>query len=666
MTPGSPESRPSDGEPGPADGAVGAGRGPTVSALVGSSFEAPIRSLAEHPYLPPPTEQHDVPWRDLQQATRIGAMLVVAAGLFYLTFLWDRAHENVPILWILTLIAETIVILHTLGIWMTMLAHRSDIPEPEAVAVMRRELLTGAHVTPTVDVFICHATEPLHLVLPTMIAAQEMQLPHTTWVLDDGRDNQLRAACARLGIGYIRRQNNAHAKAGNVNSAIDRTYGEFIVILDADHVPRPDMLVQALPHLITNPSIAMVQTPQTYDFEGRGMIAEGAAVSQEVFYEALMPAKNLSNAAFCVGTNVVFRRRALETLTTREPTWKEKRQARKEDEASGETPTRVYRTLLGEEYPRGGIWVGSNSEDIWTSLELHRRGWRTVFLPKVLTQGLTPDTITAFLKQQFRWACGGWEMIVMGKVLRDHRLTPSQKFQYMQVPSHYAQSFSVVIFAILSPAYLLLDRSPIRANFADWAIHFVPFYFLSIMVPFIQAGKFRPSSVVVSLAAAPAHLRAFVTTARKQKTAWSVTNSRQGGFKLRLLTPHLFIGVLDVLSLVVALELTDQDPTAKALACCWVLLQLLLIGYLLAGSERADRIAARDAEVEPSGDGALELLESYLALRRRPFTPTVVLRPSASNPLAATGHGSVDLEPASARGIEEYDVRAHDHPGVMA
>ncbi len=396
-----------------------------------------------------------MPWRDLQQATRIGAMLSVAAGFFYLTFLWDRAHENVPVLWVLTLIAESIVVIHSLGTWITILAHRSDIPEPEAVAVMRRDLHAGVHETPTVDVFICHATEPLHLVLPTMIAAQQMILPHNTWVLDDGRDNDLRAACVRLGVGYIRRGTNSHAKAGNVNSAFDRTDGEFAVILDADHIPRPDLLVQTLPHLIVNPSIAMVQTPQTYDYEGRGMVAEGAAVCQELFYEALMPAKNLSNAAFCVGTNVVFRRRALESLTRREPTGKEaRRDARRRRAAAGrgeDFDEPEYLTLLGEEYPRGGIWVGSNSEDIWTSLELHRRGWRTVFLPKVLTQGLTPDTITAFLKQQFRWACGGWEIMLQSRLLRAHRLTPSQKLQYMMVGSHYAQSFSVAIFALLSP-----------------------------------------------------------------------------------------------------------------------------------------------------------------------------------------------------------------------
>ena len=367
------------------------------------------RLPVEHRYAPPLTEQHDVPWRQFQQVTRIAVLFGIAAGCWYLTFLYDRRHENVPVLWILTVVAESIVVLHTLGIWLTLIAYRPDVPDPEEVGVIRRALVTGDLITPTIDVFICHATEPLDMVLPTMIAAKEMELPHNTWVLDDGRDPKLREACRRLGIGYLRRTTNAHAKAGNINSAFARTNGEYVVVLDADHIPRPDMLVQTLPHLIANPTLALVQTPQTYRYDGRGIVAEGAAVSQELFYEAIMPAKNLSNAAFCVGTNVVYRREALRSLTVREKTRKEKRHDA--DVLAQGGKVEPARTTLGEEFPKGGIWVGSNSEDIWTSLELHRRGWRSVFVPKVLTQGLTPDTITAFLKQQFRWACGGWEML---------------------------------------------------------------------------------------------------------------------------------------------------------------------------------------------------------------------------------------------------------------
>lgn len=573
------------------------------------------QALLAHPYAPPPAEQHDVPWRDLQMVTRVVALAGIVAASVYLTWLYDRSHENVPVLWVLTIVAETIVVLHSIGIWLTLLSYRSDIGEPEEVAVLRRALLTGAHPTPTVDVFITHASEPLHLLLPTMVAAKEMLLPHRTWVLDDGRDPQVREACRRLGIGYLRRDTNAHAKAGNVNAAIARTHGEYVVVLDADHVPRPDLLVHTLPHLVANPAVAMVQTPQTYAYEGRGMVAEGAAISQELFYEALMPAKNQANAAFCVGTNVVFRRRALETLTTREKTWRERRRDR-ELAGTGVEPEPA-RTELGEHFPRGGIWIGSNSEDIWTSLELHRRGWRSVFVPKVLTQGLTPDSITGFLKQQFRWASGGWEILLWARVVREGRLTLSQKLQYLLVPSHYALSFAMCIFALLSPIYLLTDQSPIRSPFVDWAAHFVPFYVLTVAVPFVQAGRLRPSAIVVSLAAAPAHVRAFFATLLRRRAAWTVTNGRHGGFRLVSLAPQIGIVLLDIVALLVAWRLGGQNRTSVAIAVLWVAMQLAIVTYLLVGSELADRAARRRADEEPDDLGALALLDGYLDLRRR-------------------------------------------------
>jgi cellulose synthase (UDP-forming) len=561
-------------------------------------------------YTPPPIEQHDVPWRDFQQATKFAVMAGLLAAAFYLTFVFDRSHENVPILWIGTLIGEAIVVLHTMGIWATLVSYRPDIPEPEELAVIRRSLLTGEIETPTVDVFICCAGEPEHIILKTVIAAQEMLLPHNTWILDDGRKETLREAAILLGVGYIRRETNAHAKAGNVNAAVQRTEGRFIVILDADHIPRPDLLTQTLPHLIANPSIAMVQTPQTYMTTGRGMVSEGAAVSQDLFYEAIMPAKNLSNATFCVGTNVVFRRSALRSLTERDLTNKERRKAK----IPADQPARSL-TALGQEYPEGGIWVGSNSEDIWTSLELHRRGWRTVFVPKVVTQGLTPDRLGPFLKQQFRWACGGWEILLRGRVLSEHRLTLSQKVQYMLVPSHYALAFATAIFSVMAPIYLLADKSPISAPFWDWAIHYIPFYSLTIAIPFVQAGKIKTSAIIVSLAAAPAQLRAFLLTLARQKASWSVTNSKQGGFSLRMIIPQLSIAILCLISLIFGWRIQGQNVTSTIIASFFVTLQFLIVAAMVVGARRAEKLADANEALEPTIEEALEMLNEYVAER---------------------------------------------------
>jgi cellulose synthase/poly-beta-1,6-N-acetylglucosamine synthase-like glycosyltransferase len=93
-------------------------------------------------------------------------------------------------------------------------------------------------------------------VLVTIRAAREMFVEHRTWVLDDGDSDELRAACAEERVGYFRREDHSHAKAGNINAALRRTDGEFIVIFDADHVPSPDFLLRALPHMHTHWSLS--------------------------------------------------------------------------------------------------------------------------------------------------------------------------------------------------------------------------------------------------------------------------------------------------------------------------------------------------------------------------------------------------------------------------
>ena len=78
----------------------------------------------------------------------------------------------------------------------------------------------------------------------------------------------------------------------------------------------------------------------------------GAGYMQTVFYRLIRPGRNRFNAAFCVGTNVVFRRAAIEQI--------------------------------------GGMYTESKSEDVWTSLLLHEAGWRSIFLPLTLAVGDAP------------------------------------------------------------------------------------------------------------------------------------------------------------------------------------------------------------------------------------------------------------------------------------
>ena len=98
---------------------------------------------------------------------------------------------------------------------------------------------------PTVDVFIPSYNETLDIVKLTIFAAQAIDWPQDklrVHVLDDGRREDFREFCEQVGVNYIVRDNNRHAKAGNMNEALKVTSGEFVAIFDADHMPTRSFL----------------------------------------------------------------------------------------------------------------------------------------------------------------------------------------------------------------------------------------------------------------------------------------------------------------------------------------------------------------------------------------------------------------------------------------
>ena len=133
----------------------------------------------------------------------------------------------------------------------------------------------------------------------------------------------------------MRRLSSNGAKAGNINHALSLRKADFFCVFDADFVPSPDFLLETLPFFVNRdrrlrPDPADLRQPVN-------LVSRGAGYMQTVFYSFVQPGRNHFNAAFCVGTNVIFRRAAIDDI--------------------------------------GGIYTDSKSEDVWTSLMLHERGW---------------------------------------------------------------------------------------------------------------------------------------------------------------------------------------------------------------------------------------------------------------------------------------------------
>ncbi|TQJ59449.1 cellulose synthase (UDP-forming) [Arthrobacter sp. SLBN-83] len=237
--------------------------------------------------------------------TRVVVVLTVLTGLNYIAWRW-AASLNWDAWWIALplVVAETYSLIDVMLFGMTVwkLKIRKGAPEPPSDA--------------TVDVFITTYNEDLDMVLTTALAAQKIRHPHSTWILDDGARPELKALAEQHGLGYVTRSEDwtkdlpRHAKAGNLNNALMVTHGEFLLILDADQIPEPDILEKTLGYF-NNRRVALVQTPQYFS----NVPADDPLGSQApLFYGPIQQGKDGWNAAFFCGSNAILRREALMQL----------------------------------------------------------------------------------------------------------------------------------------------------------------------------------------------------------------------------------------------------------------------------------------------------------------------------------------------------------------
>jgi cellulose synthase (UDP-forming) len=328
--------------------------------------------------------------------------------------------------------------------------------------------------------------ESIDVIRQTALAARDLIGSHTTYILDDGKSDKVRALAEDIGVQYIRRHNNIGAKAGNLNHALSLTSGEYFVIFDADFVAKPNFLTETLPFFV-KPGVAFVQTPQHYN-NMNNLISRGAGYMQNVFYKLIQPGKNRFNAAFCVGTNVIFRRSAVEAV--------------------------------------GGISEASKSEDIWTSLALHEAGYQSIFINDILAVGNAPDTISAYFKQQLRWATGGFEILLNYNFFKS-KLNFDQKVQYFSTAFFYMHGLAMLLLMFLPPLQIFFNLSPINlsVSFATWLFFYLGFYAMQIVVAFYTMESFRLETIVLAMASFPIYLKALTNVVLHRDVAWHATGS---------------------------------------------------------------------------------------------------------------------------------------------
>ncbi len=515
-----------------------------------------------------------------QSPSLILMVLLASAGIvIYAVFLLNPGNRGDWLPYSMVIAAETVLVVHALlAMWTVLSAghdprsfafhHAQDRMYDVADIVRGRvedrpqdwQMYLGNRPV-EIDVFITTYGEDLETIRRTVTAALGMQGTHHTWVLDDGRSDEVRDLAAELGARYVRRLSSNGAKAGNINHALSIAHGDLFAVLDADFVPRPKFLHETVP-FFSDDRVAFVQTPQTYG-NLHTVISKGAGYMQAVFYRFIQPGRNRFNAAFCVGTNVVFRRAAIDSV--------------------------------------GGIYSDSKSEDVWTSLMLHEKGWRTVYIPDTLAVGDTPETIEAYSKQQLRWATGGFEiMLTHNPLSKRHPLTLDQRLQYTVTATHYLTGIAPLLLLLVPPLQIYFDLTPMNLTITPltWALYYAGFYVMQIFLAFYTLGSFRWQVLLLASVSFPIYTRALVNAILRRDQAWHVTGSK-GAYR----SPFAFITAqvlfFEFLALTTAVGLwKDVSNGYPSLAVAWNATNTLILGGLVLTAwreARAGRRAARAA-----------------------------------------------------------------------
>ncbi len=543
-----------------------------------TTLNSPRQRINRAEYADPDPVVRPVETTKAQSPSLVMLVLIATVGILaYAGFLLNPASRGDWLPYSMVILAESVLIAQALLSMWTILSGSQDPrdfafhnarallfrdPEPVGRGSMRvfdrrRMYLDGERVS--VDVFITTYGEPIPVIRETVIAALAIRGSHLTWVLDDGRSDELRDVVEELGARYVRRLTSGGAKAGNINHALAISSGQFFAIFDADFVADPDFLVETVPFFSTA-SVAFVQTPQAYG-NLHNVISRGAGYMQSVFYRFIQPGRNRFNAAFCVGTNVIFRRTAIDDV--------------------------------------GGIYTDSKSEDVWTSLMLHERGWKTVYIPMTLALGHAPDTVEAYTKQQQRWATGGFEILFRHNPLgRKRKLTLDQRLQYLVTASFYLTGICPLLLLLVPPLEIYFDLRPMNLSTTvfTWLLYYSGFYIMQIVLAFYTMGSFRWETLMLATASFPIYVAALVNVLVGKEQKWNATGNRTAvSSPFNFMIPQVLFFVFIALTSVVAIY-RDIDNGVLTLATAWNVTNTVILGSFVVaamGESRAAKAASR-------------------------------------------------------------------------
>lgn len=523
--------------------------------------------------------------------------IAFTSGFLALRYMYWRATDTLPFEFgITSLVCGILLFLAELYGFLNMMLgyvinvrprNRSVVPLPE-----------DPDRAPVVDVYIPTYNEDPSLVRTTVIAATQMRYPKgrlNVYILDDGgtaqkladkdaakarasrtRAAELKQIAQTFGAGYITREKNEHAKAGNLNNALRHTRGELLLILDCDHVPTEDFLVNTVGFFLRDPRLFLVQTPHNFvspDPVERNLgTFQSSPAENELFYDVMQPGLDFWGTSFFCGSAAILRRSVLDRV--------------------------------------GGIAGETITEDAETTLDALALGYTTMYFPRPMVSGLQPETYSGFIVQRVRWAQGMLQIFLLKNPLLQPGLRLMQRILYLNFAFFSGFSVSRFILLLAPPAYLLFDINLCDATAEALVVYASPsligalistqYFYGRVRWPFIS----QIYEVIQSVYIAPSIAQVL---RRPRSPSFKVTPKGEmldRNFVSSLSWPFYVLLLLNAVTLVYGVDRFIAEPGSRgtvAFVGMWAALDCILLLCALGSmyERKQVRSAPRVANVEP-------------------------------------------------------------------
>jgi len=295
---------------------------------------------------------------------------------------------------------------------------------------------------PQVDIFVPTFDESTDVIYKTLNGCKKLNYPDKTkikiYLCDDGDRDEMKQLAQEFKVKYLHAPDNENAKAGNLNYAIHRTHAPYIVIFDADMIPRQNFLLETIPYFsikdylfedgqwrkraddepCNERPISFIQTRQSFYnkdiFQHNLHLDNKVPNEQDYFHREVNVARLNMNAVMFAGSNAVISRESFEDV--------------------------------------GGFPTISITEDLALSIELWDHGYQGIALDKTLAHGMAPETAEGLIKQRSRWSRGAAQCVVRFSFLFK-KMSLISKLGFFMAYAHWWTYVRRMIFIIAPIAY---------------------------------------------------------------------------------------------------------------------------------------------------------------------------------------------------------------------